>query len=99
VIAVFVTFRYEENFSLAKVRELAGMSRAKFAGMPGLRTKLFSVSPELREARNVYIWNDEQAARAFFTPEVRERVAALYGVEPVIEYAQVCALVENAERV
>ncbi len=64
--------------------------------MPGLRSKLFSVSPELREARNVYVWDDEEAARTFFTPEMRDRVGALYGVQPTIEYAEVCALVENA---
>jgi hypothetical protein len=95
MIAVFITFRYGEHFSASKVRQLAETARAKFVGMPGLRSKLFSVSPELREARNVYIWDDAEAARAFFTQELREGVAALYGVQPTIEYAEVCALVEN----
>src|SRR5262245_10949131 len=96
MIAVFITFRYGEDFSAAKVRQLAENSRAKFEGMPGLRSKLFSVSPELREARNVYVWDDAEAARMFFTQETRDRIAALYGVQPNIEYAEVCALVENA---
>ena len=96
MIAVVVTFRYGQDFSAAKVRQVAEKSKAKFEGMPGLRSKLFSVSPELREARNVYVWDDEEAARTFFTPEMRDRVGALYGVQPTIEYAEVCALVENA---
>ena len=95
MIAVFVTFRFGEDFNSAKVRQLAESSRAKFAGMPGLRSKLFSVSPELREARNVYVWDDAQAARSFFTPETRSRIAALYGAQPVVEYGEVCALIEN----
>jgi hypothetical protein len=96
VIAVFITFCYGEDFSVAKVRQLAHHSRAKFEGMPGLRSKLFSVFPKLREARNVYVWDDPEAARRFFTPESRDRIAALYGVQPIIEYAEVCALVENS---
>ena len=95
MIAVFVTFRFGEDFSAANVRQLAESSRAKFEGMPGLRSKLFSVLPELREARNLYVWDDPEAARRLFTPESRDRIAALYGVQPIIEYAEVCTLVEN----
>jgi hypothetical protein len=96
MIAVFITFRYGENFSAAKLRQLAETSRAKFEGMPGLRSKHFSVLPDSREARNVYVWDDPEEARRFFTPETRNRIAALYGVQPIIEYAEVCALVENS---
>jgi hypothetical protein len=96
MIAVFITFRYGEDFSAAKVRQLANNARATFENMPGLRWKVFSVFPELREARNVYVWDDPEAARWFFTPEGRDRVAAFYGVEPIIEYAEVCALVESS---
>lgn len=96
MISVFVTFRYGEDFNAAKVRQIAENSRGKFEGMPGLRSKLFSVSPELREARNVYVWDDAQAARRFFTPETRDRIGGLYGAKPVIEFAEVCALVKNA---
>jgi hypothetical protein len=96
MITVFITFRYGEDFSAAKVRQLAENSRAKFEGMPGLRSKLFSVLPESREARNVYVWDDPEAARRFFTPGSLDHIAALYGVRPVIEYAEVRALVENS---
>ncbi len=96
MMAVFVTFRLGENFDAAKVRQIAESSRAKFEGIPGLRSKLFSIDAEQREARNVYVWSDAQAARAFFTEETRHRVAAIYGVEPMIEYAEVAALVGNA---
>ena len=96
MIAVLVTFRDGEDFSAAKVRQLAEDSSAKFEGMAGLRSKLFSVSPELREAHNVYVWDDAEAARMLFTQGTRDHIAALYGAEPTIEYAEVCALVENS---
>ena len=96
MIAVFITFRYGEDFSAAKVRQLANNARATFENMPGLRSKVFSVFPELREARNVYVWDDPEAARRFFTPEGLDRIASFCGAKPIIEYAEVCALVENA---
>ncbi len=96
MIAVFITFRYGEDFSAAKVRRLAENSRAKFEGMPGLRSKLFSVLPDMREARSVYVWDDPEAARRFFTPETRDGIASFCGVQPIIEYAEVYALVENS---
>jgi hypothetical protein len=44
----------------------------------------------------VYLWESEAAARAFFSPELAERVTGLYGVAPAIEFAEVAALVDNA---
>ena len=42
-----------------------------------------------------YVWDSEEAAKAFFTDELLERVAGLYGVPPGIEFAQIVTLVEN----
>jgi hypothetical protein len=53
------------------------------------------VRPEAKSATNVYVWESEDAAKAFFTDELLERVTGLYGVRPNVELAQVAALVEN----
>jgi len=95
MICVFVTFRFGDDFSAAKLQTIAENARSMFAGLPGLRSKLFSIEPQLREARNVYLWNDPEAARAFFTSEMRNRITALYGVAPIIEYGEVAAFVDN----
>jgi hypothetical protein len=95
MIAVFVTFRFGEEFDAAKLRRVAVDSGAKFENMPGLRSKLFSINSELREACNVYVWDDERAAHALFSQETRERIAVLYGARPIIEFAEVAALVDN----
>jgi hypothetical protein len=96
MIGVFVTFRYGEDFDVQAVRRIAETARARFEGMPGLRSKAFTVSAGRREATNFYVWDSEDAAKAFFTDALVERVTGLYGVRPSVEFVQIAALVENA---
>jgi hypothetical protein len=93
---VFVTFSFERDFDEQAVRRIAAAARAKFEGMPGLRSKAFTVDSARRKARNFYVWESEEAARAFFTEAQLERIAALYGVRPDVEFVQIVTLVENA---
>ena len=96
MIGVFVTFRYADNFDEAAARKIAETARVKFEGMPGLRSKAFTLNPGKREAANFYVWDSEAAARAFFTDDLVERVAGLYGVRPSIDFVQIATLVENS---
>jgi len=95
MIGVFVTFRYGTNFNEQAVLKIAETARTKFAGMPGLRSKAFTVNSAKREATNFYIWDSEDAAKTFFTASLLERVSGLYGVRPDVEFVQIAALVEN----
>jgi len=95
MIGVFVTFRYGDNFDEQAVRKIAETARVKFEGMPGLRSKAFTLNSAKREASNFYVWDSEDAAKAFFTDELLERVAGLYGVRPSVEFVQIATLVEN----
>jgi len=96
MIGVFVTFRYGDNFDERAVRRLAETARSKFEGMPGLRSKAFTLNSEKREATNFYVWDSEDAAKGFFTKELLERVTSLYGIRPSVEFVQIATLVENA---
>jgi heme-degrading monooxygenase HmoA len=96
MIGVIVTFRYGADFDEQAVRRIAETARARFEGMPGLRSKAFTVNAGKREATNFYVWDSEDAARAFFAEALMERVTALYGVRPAVEFVQVVTLVENA---
>ncbi len=98
MIAVFVTFRYESGFDADVLREIAQNARARFEGMPGLRSKAFTVDTERHQARNFYVWDSEEAARAFFSEEMLHRVTGIYGVRPTVEFAEIAQLVENAGR-
>src|SRR5574338_1083240 len=82
IIGVFVTFSYGDDFDEQAVRKIAETARATFEGMPGLRSKAFTVNSEKRKATNFYVWDSEDAAKAFFTEALLERVTALYGVRP-----------------
>jgi hypothetical protein len=96
MIGVFVAFRYGDKFDEEAVRKIAEAARARFEGMPGLRSKAFTVNPGKREATNFYVWDSEEAAKAFFTDALLERVAGLYGVRPSVEFVQIATLVDNA---
>ncbi|WP_228934842.1 hypothetical protein [Paraburkholderia saeva] len=96
MIGVFVTFRYGDNFDERAVRKIAETARGKFEVMPGLRSKAFTFNSGKREATNFYVWESEDAAKAFFTDELLDRVTGLYGVRPDVEFVQIAALVENA---
>lgn len=63
--------------------------------MPGLRLKAFTFSSGKRQATNFYVWDSEDAAKAFFTDELLQRVTGHYGVRPDVEFVPVAALVEN----
>jgi heme-degrading monooxygenase HmoA len=95
MIGVSVTFRYGDNFDERAVRKIAATARVTFEGMPGLRSKAFTLNAPKREAVNFYAWDSEEAAKAFFTDELLERVTGLYGVRPSVEFVQIASLVEN----
>lgn len=95
MIGVVVTFRFGEGFDEQAVRKIAETARARFEGMPGLRSKTFTFNSAKREAVNFYVWNSEDAARAFFTDQVLDLVTGLYGVRPTVEFVQIATLVEN----
>jgi hypothetical protein len=96
MIGVIVTFRYKDNFDEKAVRKIAETARPTFEGMKGLRSKAFTFSSEKRVATNFYVWDSEDAAKAFFTEQLVERVTGLYGVRPTVEFVQIAALVDNA---
>ncbi|HWB20494.1 MAG TPA: YdhR family protein [Phycisphaerales bacterium] len=98
MIGVFVTFTFSEKFDAQAIAKIAEGAKGKFAGMPGLRSKAFAINVSRREAVNFYVWDSEEAAKAFFTDELLQRITGLYGVRPTIEFVQIAALVENGGR-
>jgi hypothetical protein len=95
MIAVMVEFQFGDDFDAAKVAAIAQGARSQFEGMPGLRQKAFTIDAANRRARNVYLWDDEDAARAFFNDALVERVTGIYGVPPTVTFVEVAELVDN----
>jgi len=97
MIGVFVTFRYGDNFDEQALRKIAETASVKFQGMPGLRSKAFTVNSGKREAANFYVWDSEDTAKAFFTDQALGRITDLYGVRLSVEFVKIAALVENIQ--
>jgi hypothetical protein len=96
MIGVNVTFEYAGNFDRSQVVGVADNAREAFEGMPGLRFKFFTFDERSHRARNFYVWDSREAAEAFFTDELRERVTGLYGVPPNIEFVEIAQVVDNS---
>jgi len=96
MVGVFVTFQYDNGVDTEAVTGIAESAAEQFRGFPGLRSKAFTVDTENGVATNFYIWDSEEAARAFFNDQLRERVTGLYGVAPTIRFVQIAELVDNA---
>ena len=99
MIGVFVTFTFPDApgaFDAQKLRAIASGARATFEAMPGLRSKTFTLNEAERQAVNFYVWDDERTARAFFTPELAQRIAKLYGAAPTIAFVEIAERVDNA---
>jgi hypothetical protein len=93
---VSVTFQYDKTFDRDRVASIAENARETFEGMSGLRSKIFTVDEPRQRAMNFYIWESADAAKRFFSEEMRQRVTGLYGVEPTIEFVEIAQLVDNS---
>ena len=95
MIGVLVTFTQPDEFDRSTVAKIAGEQRGTFEGMDGLRFKTFTLD-DAGQARNFYLWDDEEKARAFFSDEVVDMVTGIYGVAPEIEYLEMLEFVDNS---
>jgi hypothetical protein len=93
---VIVQFQYEGEFDAVRIAGIAHEARGRFEGLPELRQKAFTLDEANRRATNVYLWESEAAARAFFDDTLVERITGLYGVRPTVTFVEVAELVDNA---
>jgi hypothetical protein len=95
VQGVIVEFQYGDDFDRARVEGIAREARGRFEGMPELRQKAFTIDEQNHRAMNLYLWASGEAARGFFSDEMIDRVAGLYGVRPTVTFVEVAELVDN----
>ena len=96
MLGVIVAFEYDGDLDAERLRRIADEAHRSFEGMPGLRSKLFTLDGAGRRATNVYVWESEEAASAFFSDALTERATDLYGVRPSAGFIEIAALVENS---
>jgi hypothetical protein len=95
MISVVVTFDYDGDFDRSRVEKVAQNARTMFEGMRGLAAKFFTLDEKQQRALNFYVWDSSEAAQQFFSDELRERVTALYGKPPSIEFLEIAEVVDN----
>ncbi len=95
MIGVVVTFQYGDDFDRDRIEKIAVEASPRFEGLPGLRSKAFTVDVLNRRAINFYVWQSEQGARLFFNDQMVTRVTDLYGVRPTIDFVEIASLVDN----
>ena len=61
-----------------------------------MRSEVLTIDDARRRAMNFYVWESADAAKSFFSEEMRERVTGLYGVEPTIDFLEIAQLVDNS---
>ena len=96
MIGVSVVFDYEKGLDRSRIIEVAKGARKMFEGMPGLRLKFFTFDEKRQQAMNFYVWESSEAAEAFFTDELLERVTGLYGTSPAISFLEIAEVVDNS---
>jgi len=89
MVGVSVVFDYDEDFDRSSITTVAQNSRTIFEDLPGLRFKFFTLDEKQQPAVNFYVWETLEAAEAFFTDDLRERVSGLYGLSPTISYLEI----------
>ena len=95
MVGVIVEFQYGDGFDRSRIEGIAHEARGRFEGLPGLRQKAFTLDVGGRRATNVYLWHSEEAALAFFSDELIDRITELYGVRPTVRFVEVAELVDN----
>ena len=96
MIGVNVIFDYNGDFDRSRVIEVAESARGMFEGMSDLRFKFFTFDEKQQRATNFYVWDSKDAAEAFFSEELRQRVTGLYGVAPSLEFVEIPQMVDNS---
>lgn len=86
MVDVLLTFRFGHEFDEARIRQVAEAAQGEPNGTPGLRSKELMIDAANRGAVHLYVWDSEDAAREFFTPDRIELITALYGVRPSVQF-------------
>ena len=74
MIGVIVTIGPAADLDRARASAVAEGARPMFEGMDGLRSKVFMWNEQAGTVTNTYVWDSEDAARAFFSPELKQKI-------------------------
>lgn len=79
----------------AIMEKFVGAANNKFKGMDGLFSKQFTYDKNTGDVHNIYLWESQEQAEAFYSPAFIEHLKETFGVEPTITYLDILVLVDN----
>jgi hypothetical protein len=95
LITVVTRFQLPPGLTAGQIHAAFDEAAPGFRNVPGLVRKQFLRSKDCRVAGGVYLWNDEQAARAFMNDRVAPMIREKFHVDPTIEFYDSPMMVEN----
>ena len=95
LITVITRFPLPAGVTAEQIRAAFDEAAPGFRNVPSLVRKQFLRSKDCRIAGGVYLWNDEDAARAFMNERVAPMIRQKFQVEPTIEFYDSPVVVEN----
>lgn len=95
LITVITRFQLPAGLTATQIHAAFDDAAPAFRNVSGLVRKQFLRSKDCRIAGGVYLWNDEQAARAFMNERVAPMIRAKFHVDPTIEFYDSPVIVEN----
>ncbi len=95
MILTIVRFRLTHPVRLEEAARRFALSAPKYLGLHGLIRKHYIRSDDGWTVGGVYVWKDRAAAEDCYAGDWGDRVRALYGVEPEIEWYESPVGVDN----
>jgi hypothetical protein len=86
MVEVLLTFLFGPEFDEGRLRQVAEAAQGESNATPGLHSKELMIDAANHGAVHLYVWDSEDTAREFFTPDRVELITALYGVRPSIQF-------------
>src|SRR5678815_4256843 len=95
LITVITRFQLPAGLTADQIRAAFDEAAPRFRNVPGLVRKQFLRSKDCGTAGGVYVWSDEDAARAFMSERVAPMIREKFRVEPTSEFFDSPVIVEN----
>jgi hypothetical protein len=95
MLTVLTSFKLPQDMTPEQARQVFAASAPGFLHKPGLRRKCFLLSEDGRTGMGFYLWENRQAAEAFFTDVWKQFIHDKYGSLPTVTYIECVVEVDN----
>ena len=95
---VMWTFKLPPGTTRTQVVDTIKATAAGYQGVPGLIRKYYGITPDGSSLVGIYLWENQAAANAFYTPDWVATVTKRWAAPPQRQDWETPMVVESAER-